>query len=166
MKHVTQKRKCIRHVLLYLLLPRNIFVAQTQSLEIFQYYIWSSEIATTVFYFLWTTCLAAQMLEESYIPRFGVSIVRKEWALNDKGNPSWVFLVFALTSLRLRSFPKPSLSWWNHKTMWGWSLSSLISVLTVFGTSLMWMVWGPSYLTPSHESTVRSGHRVDTSCFC
>ena len=34
-----------------------------------------------------------------------------------------------------------------------------------FGTSLMWMVWGPSYLTSNNESTTISGIIVATSCF-
>ena len=103
--------------------------------------------------------------KENYISGFGVSIGANEWDIDDKGNPSWLFLIFTLTSPRLRSFIKSSLSLWNPKTRWGWKLSFLIYVLKVFGTSLMWMVWRPSYLTPNNESTVISGLRMATSCF-
>ena len=44
--------------------------------------------------------------KEIYIPLFGVSIGAKDWALSVKGNPSWLFLGFALPSTRLRSFLK------------------------------------------------------------
>ena len=49
--HAT-RRKWVRHVLSYLVLPRNIFVAQTQSLDIRKSWLWSSQIATTDFSFI------------------------------------------------------------------------------------------------------------------
>ena len=44
----------------------------------------------------------AEFWKKIYIPGFGVWIGRKEWDLDVKGNPSRVFLGFALPSPRLR----------------------------------------------------------------
>ena len=118
------------------------------------------------FYFLWPTYLALERWKEVYIPVFGVLIVETYWALDINDNPSWVLLVFDLTYPKLTSFLKSSLSWWNPKTRWRWRLYPLNYVFKVFGNYLLWMVRGPSYLTPNHESTVISGLRVATSCFC
>ena len=100
---------------------------------------------------------------ESYIPVLGVSIGWKEWVLNVKVNPSWLFLGFTLLSPRLRVFPKPSLSWQNHRKRQEWRLYSLIPVFNLFSASLMWMVWVTCYCTPQHESTAQqwfnSGYR-------
>ena len=57
------KSKVITHILTCLFLTRNIFVAQTHSLEIQKYWIWSSQIVRTYFSFLWPNLPLALMSE-------------------------------------------------------------------------------------------------------
>ena len=161
------KNNFIRHVLLYLVLPKNVLCgidAKTRDSEILDLINPDHNISFNVSLIQTPACPIVG--RKNYIPVFVVSIGVRDWSLNIKVNSGLVFLGFNLPSPSLRCFLKSSFSDWSPKTRWGWRVSFLFSDFRFFGASISFMVWGSYYSTPKHYPTIVRVFRVDTSCVC